>query len=60
MAYAQAILCPRWGLLKFYLQLFFAGLVLILPVRMVFACIPLVVLVNAVIVINNSAPADTF
>ena len=60
MAYAQAILCPWGGLLKFYLQLFFAGLVLILQVRMVFACIPLVVLVNAVIVINNSALADTF
>ena len=60
MVYAQARFCPWWGPLKVYLQLFFAGLVLILPVRMVFACIPLVVLVNAVIVINNSALADNF
>ncbi len=60
MAYAQAIFCPCWGLLKFYLQLFFAGLVLIPPVRMVVACIPLAVLVNAVIVIINFALADTF
>ena len=55
MAYAQETLGPWWVLPKIGLQLFVAAIVLMRPARMVFACVSLEVLVNAVVVMKNFA-----
>lgn len=57
MAYAQEALGSWWVLPKIGLQLFVAALVLLRPVRMVFACVGAVVAFNAMVVMNNFALA---